>query len=200
MLTPAAADALGVRAEPELGHIRILPQRRKLLVTQLAQFCESERLVLEHPKRGTMFGPPKSHRSERTIALDPGTVAALRDHRATQQLERQLAGPAYRDQDLVFASELGEPISPTRLSVSFTKARKAAGIPVGTLHTLRHTAATVALTEGVPLHVVAARLGDDPRTVLGTYAHLLPHSDAQAAIAVGSVLDDKALTNEPKTR
>ena len=129
----------------------------------------------------------------------PARSAALREHRATQQLERQLAGPAYHDQDLVYASELGEPISPTRLSVWFTKARKAAGIPVGTLHTLRHTAATVALTEGVPLHVVAARLGDDPRTVLGTYAHLLPHSDAQAAIAVASVLDDKPLTNEAKT-
>ena len=37
-------------------------------------------------------------------------------------------------------------------------------------HTLRHTAATLALTGGVPVHIVAARLGDNPTTVLSTYA------------------------------
>jgi hypothetical protein len=52
--------------------------------------------------------------------------------------------------------------------------RAAAGIPSGTLHVLRDTAATLALTASVPVHIVAARLGDDPRTVLATYAHLLP--------------------------
>jgi hypothetical protein len=41
---------------------------------------------------------------------------------------------------------------------------------------------------GVPLHIVAARLGDDPRTMLHTYAHLLPQSDAAAADAVAAVL------------
>ena len=63
-----------------------------------------------------------------------------------------------------------------------------AGIPTGTLHTLRHTAATLALTEGVPVHIVAARLGDDPNTVLSTYAHLLPQSDELAAERVAALL------------
>ena len=70
---------------------------------------------------------------------------------------------------------------------------------------------SLALTAGVPLHVVAGRLGDDPRTLLGVYAHLLPHSDEQAAEAVAAALVvgsasesvDKALTNseapEPET-
>ena len=62
------------------------------------------------------------------------------------------------------------------------------GITPWTLHTLRHTAATLALTEGVPVHVIAARLGDDPNTVLSTYAHLLPRSDEQAAERVAALL------------
>lgn len=70
---------------------------------------------------------------------------------------------------------------------------------MGTLHTLRHTAATLMLTAGVPLHVVAARLGDDPKTVLSTYAHLLPHSDAAAADAVAGQLVDKPLTDTGTT-
>jgi hypothetical protein len=62
---------------------------------------------------------------------------------------------------------------------------------------LRHTPATLALTATppVPLHVVAGRLGDDPKTVLSTYAHLLPHSDAMAAEAVAAALVDKPLTD-----
>ena len=59
--------------------------------------------------------------------------------------------------------------------------RKAAGVPTGSLHTLRHTAATLALTSGVPVHIVAARLGDSPTEILKTYAHLLPQSDELAA-------------------
>ena len=53
---------------------------------------------------------------------------------------------------------------------------------------LRHTSATLALTEGCPLHVVAARLGDRPETLLGTYAHLLPSSDEEAAQRMAAVL------------
>ena len=47
------------------------------------------------------FGPPKSERSERTIALDLTTVEALKGHREAQKVERVLAGDAYQDQDLV---------------------------------------------------------------------------------------------------
>jgi integrase len=147
---------------------------------------------------GCTFGPPKSRRSERTIALDAATVDALRRHREVQMLERDVAGPAYADYDLVFADELGQPIYPTRLGEWFVKARKAAGITTGTLHILRHTSATLALTATppVPLHVVAGRLGDDPKTVLSTYAHLLPHSDAMAAEAVAAAIVDNPLTAE----
>jgi integrase len=144
---------------------------------------------------GPTFGPPKSRRSERTIALDPETLGALRRHRDTQLLERDVAGPAYVDQDLVFCDELGAPIHPQRLTGWFARHRKAAGIPTGTLHVLRHTAATLALTATpVPLHVVAGRLGDDPKTVLATYAHLLPHSDEAAAQTVAAQLVDNPLT------
>jgi integrase len=61
-------------------------------------------------------------------------------------------------------------------------------LPTGTLHVLRHTAATLALTEGVPVHIIAARLGDDPKTVLSTYAHLLPQSDELAADRVAALI------------
>ena len=55
------------------------------------------------------------------------------------------------------------------------------------------------LTAGIPLHVVAARVGDRPETILATYAHLLPTSDEQAAETVAGQLDDTTLTNRAQT-
>jgi integrase len=130
---------------------------------------------------GVTFGPPKSKRSRRTVALDADTVQALRQHQDAQRVERALAGDAYQDADLIFADELGGSIYPQRLTEAFLRHRKAAGLTSGTLHVLWHTHATLALTNGVPLHVVAARLGDRPETLLRNYAHLLPQSDVQAA-------------------
>jgi len=43
-------------------------------------------------------------------------------------------------------------------------------------------------SSGIPVHIVAARLGDDPKTVLGTYAHLLPQSDGLAAERVAALI------------
>lgn len=159
---------------------------------------DAGKLTVERQLRPTVGGPtlgtPKSKRGTRTISLDAMTVDALREHRGRQLTEQALAGDAYQHADFVFCNELGAPIWPERLTEAFSRHRKAAGIPVGSLHVLRHTAATLALTAGVPLHVVAARLGDKPEIVLSTYAHLLPQSDAQAADAVAAALVDKPLT------
>jgi integrase len=112
----------------------------------------------------------------------------LRAHRETQLLERDFAGPAYVDHDLGFADPLGGTIHPQRLTEWFSEHRKAAGITTGSLHTLRHTAATLALMSGVPVHIVAARLGDAPTEILKTYAHLLPQSDELAAERIAAAL------------
>jgi integrase len=131
--------------------------------------------------------------AQRTVALDAATLEALRHHRETQQLERDLAGDAYDDQDLVFCDELGRPIYPERLTGWFSKHRAAAGLASGSLHILRHTHITLALTASrpVPLRVVAGRVGDDPKTLLATYAHLLAHSDAEAAEMVADAIDGR---------
>jgi integrase len=137
---------------------------------------------------GCTFGPPKSRRSERTVALDPVTVEALKRHREVQMLERTLAGTACQDGDLVFANEIGAFIHPQKLTNEFTRLRTAAQIPAGSLHILRHTHTTITLTKGVPLHVVAARIGDDPTTLLSTNAHLLPTSNEAAAGVIAAAL------------
>src|SRR4029453_5841246 len=111
-----------------------------------------------------------------------------RDDLVQLALERAFAGDAYIDRDLIFCDELGNPIYPQRLTEAFLGHRDAAGLRTGTLHVLRHPHPTLALTNGVPPHFVAARLGDRPETLLRSYAHLLPQSDEQAAEQVAALL------------
>src|ERR671922_1072935 len=125
----------------------------------------------------------------RTIRLDPETVAALEAHRERQFVERDLAGDAYEDHDLIFCDELGRPINPQRLMQAFAALREAASIRPGRLHDVRHSHATHLLQHPVPVHVVSARLGhSSPVVTLTVYAHVLPTGDEQAATAFAQVL------------
>ncbi len=50
------------------------------------------------------------------------------------------------------------------------------------VHMLRHYAASQWLRSGVPVNQVAAWLGDDPRTVLSTYAHVMGEQQDREAL------------------
>ena len=54
--------------------------------------------------QGIVFRQPKTRLSRRSIALSVDAVAMLRAHRRRQAEARLLAGPAYHDHDLVFAT------------------------------------------------------------------------------------------------
>jgi integrase len=55
-------------------------------------------------------------------------------------------------------------------------------LPHARLHDLRHLHATTLLLSGVPVHVVAARLGHaDPAITLRVYAHVIRSAEAAAA-------------------
>jgi integrase len=57
-----------------------------------------------------------------------------------------------------------------------------ASLPRIRLHDLRHLHATTLLLSGVPVHVVAARLGHtDPAVTLRVYAHVLHEQTPQVA-------------------
>lgn len=128
-------------------------------------------------------GTTKGGRS-RTITIDSETVTVLREHRRPQAEERQAAGSAWTDSGgLVFTSRWGEPLYPDTVSALMNKLiteyNNSAGEPGhpllhARLHDLRHLHATTLLLAGVPVHVVAARLGHaDPAATLRVYSHVL---------------------------
>ena len=124
------------------------------------------------------------------IALDPGTVDALREHRVRQLEERLAAGEAWaNDLDLVFAREDGSPIHPQRFSEAFHQHVTDAKLPKLSLHGLRHTHATLALRAGVHPKVVSERLGHaSVAFTLDVYTDSLPDMQETAASLIAALV------------
>lgn len=100
------------------------------------------------------------------------------------------AGVLYQDEELVFASEIGTSLEPSNIDRrSFKPLLKKAGLPDIRFHDLRHTCATVLLSEGVNPKFVQELLGHaDIKLTLGTYSHFLPSMGDQTAAAMESAL------------
>jgi len=70
------------------------------------------------------------------------------------------------------------------------------GIPNAGLHTLRHSAASVMLTNGVPLKVVSEILGHSSIAITGdVYGHVSPGVSREAVRTLGDVLAELGRAN-----
>jgi integrase len=116
---------------------------------------------------------PKTETSVRDVPIPPVTVAALRDHRR-RQLEDRAAAGALGSEGLVFVTVRGLPIHGSNLMPALHAALARLGLPKVTMHSLRHSAATVLIAEGYPIAKVAAILGhSSSRVTEMVYAHLI---------------------------
>ena len=96
------------------------------------------------------------------LSLDEQTVAVLRSWRLRQAEERLAWGEAWTDTGLVFTREDGSGYRPDHVTDLFARLVKEAGLPKVRLHDLRHSAASIALSHGVPLTIISRRLGPSP--------------------------------------
>lgn len=134
-----------------------------------------------------VFKEPKTAASRRTIPLDPRTVAALRAQRKAQAEDKLFAGPAYRDQGLVFSDDIGDPRAPETVSAAFKRHVRDAALPRLTIHGLRHTYATIGLDAGVDVLYVAEMLGhSSPAITQSIYQHTRRDRLAQAVERIGA--------------
>lgn len=140
---------------------------------------------------GWVFRQPETRLSRRAIALSPATVRLVRRHRRQQVAERLLAGPAYQDRDLVFASAVGTPLEPGTIARTWTRVLAAAGVGHVRWHDLRHAHATLMLSAGVHPKVVSERLGHASVGItLDTYSHVLPGLQVAAAAQLDTLVDE----------
>jgi integrase len=142
-------------------------------------------IVIKHT---VMIGTPKTAKGRRTVTLDTGTVAALREHRKRQAAERLLMGAGWTDNDLVFCHPDGTVVHPERFSRGFLEAVQRIGLPRIRLHDLRHGWATLALQAGIHPKVVQERLGHANIAItLDTYSHVVAGLHEEAAEHVAAL-------------
>ena len=111
---------------------------------------------------------------ERRVRIGPRMVEVLRRHRACQ-LEERMKASSWEDPGLVFPNTKGRIRRRDTMVRSLRRFLKEADLPADVrFHDLRHTAGTLALRQGVPLHTVSGMLGhSDPAMTLRRYAHVL---------------------------
>jgi integrase len=120
-------------------------------------------------------GEPKTASGVRSIPLLPAVLESLREHRRHQNERRLKAGPDWEDNDLVICTQTGGVYGHTNVNMEHEKIMAQVGVTRIRFHDLRHTYATLALSAGIPAHVVSAILGHaNIKITLNTYAHVLP--------------------------
>jgi len=132
--------------------------------------------------QGIVFRAPKTKAGRRTIQLGEHTIQGLIAHKGRQQLEKEVAGEQWWENNLVFPSTVGTPLGGSNLLRDFKKQLKRSGVKEIRFHDLRHTAASLMLNYGVPVLVVSKILGHSKvSTTLDIYGHLISVMQEEAA-------------------
>jgi integrase len=127
------------------------------------------------------------------VTLDAGTLASLTHHRKAMEERAELCGVDLPGKAFVFsyAPNCATPWRPDGVTSRWTKWRKKAGLDGVRLHDLRHFMATTMLTAGVPVSVVAGRLGHArPATTLNVYSHFVDAGDKVAADVLATIMGE----------
>lgn len=141
-----------------------------------------ERSLAHVAREGYVLSPPKSEKSYRYVPIPDMLLDELRSHKNRQEKWKERLGPSYLDQDLVICTETGtfqDPRNVLRVMAGIIKKAKVSSIR---FHDIRHTHASILLSEGVDIVRVSARLGhSNPKITLETYAHLMVNVDNETA-------------------
>lgn len=140
--------------------------------------------------RGYAIAEPKSRRARRTLTLPALARDALRRQREAQERERTAVGTAWQDRDgVIFTDPVGRSWHPETVTAAYRALVRQSGIGPLRLHDLRHTAATLALSAGVPARDVADALGHaSPSITLDIYGQTVAEGPRRVADAMDRAL------------
>lgn len=141
------------------------------------------------PGRGVYTKAPKTDTSRRPLRLAQVAVLLLLEYKRWQDAQREALGDAWEDQDgRVFTTDSGTPMFPDGVTQWFTEFIRRSGMPKVTVHSLRHTYASLMIADGTPLVVVSHQLGHaQTSTTANIYAHVIAAAEAKAQ----ECMDDK---------
>lgn len=145
-------------------------------------------------REGAAFQEPKTKSGSRRIPLPSEVVKSLKSWCTRWKEKRLKLGPDWPQTGLVFPSEAGTPINPRNFLRTFKQVVAKAGLPeTVTIHSLRHTYATLLLEVGEHPKLVQELLGHSSISVtLDTYSKVMPGLKERVAEKLDRILKAKS--------
>ncbi len=132
--------------------------------------------------KGLFEDTTKNESSKRVIKLPAPAMEILKQYRAEQTAERLKLGDKWINSGKVFVQWNGKPIHPDTITKWFSDFIKQHDLPNITIHSLRHTNATLLIAGGADLRTVSKRLGhSNMSTTANIYTHAIQSADERAA-------------------
>lgn len=119
-----------------------------------------------------ILGTPKTKSSYRTISIGKSLIDILIEHREWQHNNKIKYGQWYQDSNFVCTKENGEPLNINSYKYLSRVVNYELGINFS-MHSLRHTHATLLLENGANIKDIQKRLGHSKiATTMDTYSHV----------------------------
>lgn len=133
-------------------------------------------------EEGYIFTTPKTKKSIRQIPIPEFLIEQLLIFQKEQENWKNRLGEEYQDQNLVICTEKGTIQDPRNILRKMKKICEEANVTPIRFHDIRHTHASILISEGVDLVKVSARLGHaNAKITMEIYAHLIPNQDDDVA-------------------
>lgn len=128
------------------------------------------------------FAEPKTPSSYRTLPLNESIMRKLEERQAQQVKDRALAGDDWEDNGLIFPKADGGPFELATCRLFYQRILMRAELPTNfRVYDLRHTCATILLSQNVHPKIVSERLGHASIAItLQIYSHVLPNMQSEA--------------------
>ena len=98
-------------------------------------------------------------------------------------------GKEFENSNRVICQENGKPFLPKSFTYKWMRTLKKYGLRHIKLHGTRHSAISLLLTQGIPLHIVQKRAGHkDPKITLSVYSHVAQDDQNLVADKLSDVL------------
>jgi integrase len=154
-------------------------ENKYLTIERTSQYIGNKTLITKEPK--TRSGC-------RGMQISKSLITILKQYRAWQAQKRLKLGSEWIHTDRLFTQWNGEPMYPDSLTKWFSKFLEKNNFRKVTLHSLRHTNATIMIAEGTDIRTVSNRLGHaQTSTTLNIYTHALKSKDQQAAEVLDNI-------------
>ena len=152
--------------------------------------------LLYLPEKGVFENDTKTYSSTRVIKVGRDVIGLLAEYQKWQNEEAVKLRNKWVDSGKVFTAWDGRPINPGTVTRWFHNFVLKNELPYVSIHGLRHTCASIMISNGVPITTTAKRLGHSTSaTTSRIYAHTIASADAAAADMLQSVMPIRRISS-----